>query len=369
MSPKNRRIGASLGLALIWVASVGCRGEPPAAPAVTQLTQAEAEAFGRAFVEHVSRCDSAALEEDIDADAIVARAVADRRVSDKQIADARKGLRGTDRCANATGETYTYLRTQMIGGRPQPMLRSIAGAAGFNYVRLQLAKRGGRVRAVDEYYFSSGTWTTETIRMTVDAKERQFAATLERIDDARRAGKRDEARALLRALPADVRTTKLMMTAELNLFDPGDPKYLVALDAFAKTFAGDPSMVFHEIDRNLLHKDFDGLLGAIARLDAVVGGDPYLDVVRAAVFRMLGKRSDAIAAAKRATSAEPTLRDAWMVLASLQIASKDFAGALRTLEVLRDRFGMRTDAASLRTVDELAELPDTPEYAEWSKRQ
>lgn len=358
---------------LVLISMLACSRERPAAPAVTPPTQEEAEAFGKAFAKHLTPCNPAALDEHIDFGLVIARAVAGREVSGLQVAQFRKEFDGKQMCESLKGITYSYLRTQVIDGTPRPLLRGLADA-GYNYTRLELDKRSGRVRVADLYYASTGERASDSLRnvfSTALARSDAIAtgAKLQRLEEARRAGNLDEARSILRSLPADVRATKALMITNLQLLLPTDPEYLVALEALEKTFPNDPGLLIHQIDHAFLLKDFAGAVARITALDAIVGGDPYLHATRAAIESEAGNHAEAIAGAKRATVAEPTLMNAWMILGKAQVAGKDFAGALATLEVLRDRFGTAIDVDTLRSDARFAALADSAEYAAWSKQQ
>lgn len=359
---------------LVLIASLACRREQPAARAVTPPTQEEAEAFGKQLVKHLAPCDPVALDHNIDFGFVIARAVAGREISGLQVAQFRKEFDGRQMCEDLKDIKYSFLRTQRIDGAPQVLLRGIADAGGYNYARLELDKRDGRVRVADLYYATTGERASETMRHLIDAMFAKGNAVaigekLKRIVDAHRDGDLAEVRAVLASLPADVRATKAVMIRRLQLVAPDDPEYLAALEAFEKAFPNDPGLLIHQIDHALLRKDFDGAVARIAALDAVVGGDPYLDAMRAAIQSDAGNHAEAIAGAKRATVADPTLMSAWMILGKAQVAGKDFTGALATLEVLRDRFDTPTDADTLRSDPRYAALADSAEYAAWSKRQ
>lgn len=356
---------------LVLVLGVGCKPEQPPAPKVTPPTVAEAEAFAKVLVWHLSPCNPVALDEHVDFGLLVARAVAGRKYSAPQVAQFRKEFNGQQMCRDLKDAKFVYLRTQMIDGVPRPLLRGLS-SAGVNYMQLEIDMRNGRMRLADMYLATAGERFSDTLRNLLDATFAEDAvaisATFKRIGEARVAGNLAEARELIRTLPGRIRATKAIRLLHIQVLDNESSEYLQVVEAFVKAFPGDPALLAHEIDRAFLRNEFDRAITAIDALDRFAGGDPYLDVLRIAPLLKTGRYTDAIAAAKRATVREPTLADGWWALATSQAASKDFTGALATFEVLRDRFGAATDADTLRTDERFTALADSAEYAAWSKR-
>lgn len=361
-------------LALFVVASIGCKKQN-AAPKVLPPTAEEAEAFAKRFATIVSSCDGPAIEAAFDYKTLVARMVAGTSFSKPQLEQFRREMReamGTGFCQQLAESNYTYLRTQMIDGAPRPLLRVVDASGALNYHQLLLDKQGSEVRLVDIYFYASGEHVSETFRKLADtlleSGSMKTSLMLQRIKELMASGDSAEARRVLQQLPAAVRKTKAAMLLEVGLTseDVDAPEYLAAIEAYGKAFPNDPSLDLVMLDSMFLRKQFDEALVVIDRLDERVGGDAYLDAMRAGIYGEAGKREEAVAAAKRATEREPTLESAWWQLLTQQSAAQQYAGAVATLATLRDKFGAPTDRESLAADERFTGLAASKEYSDWA---
>ncbi len=361
------------------IAWIGCKQANPPAPKPTPPTTAEAEVFAKELARHASPCDAAALEPLFDLDQMITRALAGRKMSRGEADGFRRGLSrsplgnlGKTMCQWLEGSSYTYLRTLNIDGTPRPLFR-LLGDDGFNYHQLELDKQGRGIRVADISILATGESLSETMRDLRDSLAEsdnvtELGAAMKRIQSLTDDKHPREALDLLRTLPADVRASKMVLTVEIQLARSlgDDAGYLEVIERYAKSFPNDPSLDFVRIDSDVLHKQYDAELAAIDRIDKRVGGDPYLDVMRAGAYLELHQPAEAIARARKATEREATMKDAWWMLLSAQAAGKDFTGAIATLEVLRDKFGVRVDPASLGADERFQELVGSKDYRAWS---
>jgi hypothetical protein len=108
------------------------------------------------------------------------------------------------------------------------------------------------------------------------------------------------------------------------------------------------------------------LVAAIDKLDAAVGGDPFLDFQRAAVAV---KRNDLPAANRLldwVIAAEPTLSMPYFNRIDLALKAKDYATVARLLTAAEQYAGVRWD--SFEKVPIYADFLKSPEYAKWSRQ-
>lgn len=364
-------------LPLLAVASLSCK-EKLAPPKVSPPTAEEAEAFAKRLEASISPCKRTEIDRAIDYDKLLARTLRGHRLGNHEREQLRRELTnaiGGMLCTQLDTSDYTYLRTQIIDGAPRPLLRVVAPDGAFNYHQLELDKQAGEVRAVDIYFFASGENLSETFRALtetlVGTGSTAASNSLRRIRQLTDNGDRAGARALLQKLPAVVRETKAAMLIDVQLTSgaTADPEYLAAIDAYAKAFPNDPSLDLVILDGLFLRKAYDEALAVLARIDKRVGGDPYLDAMRAGIHGEAGQRGEALAAAKRATAREPTLEAGWWQLLTQQAAAQEHGSALATLEVLRDKFGAAIDHDSLAADERFGGLVASDEYAAWSAKQ
>jgi tetratricopeptide (TPR) repeat protein len=367
-------------VALIAGLALSCKqheNAPPPAP--TPPSMQEAEKFAKEFAGHMVPCSASALDRDVDLDLLITKAIAGRPISSAEASGLRAGLGsfGKMLCAQlGPGTTYQYLRSQMIDGTPHPLFR-LLGTDGVNYHRLELDKQH-EVRAADIYIFMTGEQLSETFGRLFEIGLQSGAGyemsnKMGRIRSLMASKQLTEAYELLKSLPPKIRNTKPMLLIAVQLTSglntPGEPEYMAAIDAYAKAFPNDPSLDLVQVDGAFLRKKYDDAIAMIDRLDKQIGGDPYLETMRATAYGESGKHAEAIAHAKQATEREPTLEQGWWSLATQQTSGGDFTGALATLEVLRTKFSAHTDDADLRADGRFTALVASKEYAAWLKKQ
>ncbi len=357
---------------------LGCKKQnvAPPPPAVRAPTVQEADAFAKVFATHMVPCNNAALDREINSDLIVDRVLAGRSMSPADMAGYRRGVGsvGAKLCAHFTpGATYTYLRTQMIEGTPRPLFRLLMDG-GFNYHSLELDKQGSEIRVADLYQYVTGERVSSTFGNLMDlALENGNAAGLNQQAIQTRglmaSKKFGEADVVFQSLPASVRNSKsgLLLAVEIAGGLDHDANYVAALEAYRKAFPDDPSLDLVMIDSAFARKKYDEMIDTIDRLDKRLGGDPYLETLRANAYAESGRLPEAIAHAKRATEQEPTLLDGWWTLFTDQVRGRDYPAAVVTLAVLRDRFHVATDDTKLRADPQFTGLTESPEYAELRK--
>lgn len=368
-----------LVLALAVVALVGCKkAKQPAPKAAIAPTLAEADEFGKQIAAALAPCDTAKLDQMIDTDFILSRAIAGRPIGDEELRGIKRGLgtMGARLCrelAGQEGQKVVFLRSQMIGGSPRPLLRLTSGA-GVNYYQFELDKQPSGIRAADILVYLSGETLSESMSTAFDAlaKSGIGKATLTAIKTTRenmRDGKWTEARAQFETLPASLRKTKPLRLLELQIVGEIDnAEYLKVLDAYSRDFPNDPSLALVRIDQVILKKQWTELLAMLDQLDKLLGGDPYLDQMRVDAYINLGKHDEAIAAAQHATKAEPTAESAWWLLFASQVEAKKYADAITTLEMLRDTFGYVT-WDGLAQDEQYATFVASPEFQAWLAKQ
>jgi tetratricopeptide (TPR) repeat protein len=368
---------------LLVLAVVGCgHREQPAAPPLTAPTQEEADAFAKKFAKHVIPCDRSALNRDIDGDQMITRALAGRKMQPEKARGARMGITthlSTAMCDIASptnvlgGEapSYEVLRTRMIDGHPRPLLR-LASDAGVTYHELTLDKQHGEVRVADILLYSTGETFSEMVGSMLDALDNPSDGLgMSRAKQLLNEGKAKEARDAVDTLPDRLRNTKTVML--FRVFASGamndDAEYLKTMDEFAKAYPNDPALELVQIDQAFLKKDYKKVLEMLDRLDKRVGGDPYLELQRAAVYIELKDIPNALKHAKLGTEKAPELQQVWWARANAEVAAKEYAASLKTLEHLRSKFGAELDPQAMREDARFTALVDSPEFAAWLKKQ
>jgi predicted Zn-dependent protease len=94
----------------------------------------------------------------------------------------------------------------------------------------------------------------------------------------------------------------------------GEAQYQSAIDALRRAYPNDASLDLMLLDGYFMKKRYDEALQAVDRIDRSLGGDPYLDVMRANMLLAKGDVDGAYRFATRAVEREPSLSEAQLVL-------------------------------------------------------
>ena len=371
------RMRARCALVVLCVGLLACKRTQPEARAVVPPTKQEAEAFGREFVKHIAPCNATEIDARIDRDLLVGRALAKRVVSKREAEAFKRGLGGigTILCRQLDTQqnvAASYLRSQQIDGAPRPLVRLLQDGA-LNYYELELDKRAGKVLVADLSMYTAGERMSDLLGTMLDlvaeSRGELKAAEMKRVTEHANAGEWQQAYDGFKKLPEAFRKSKPLRLFEIQITaELGDEHYLAAMEDYAKAFPGDPSLSLVQIDRAVLRKQYDDLLRYVDDLDRRVGGDPYLDVLRADAYRGQGKAAEALDTAARAAKLAPDLVAAWWSLLTQQAASERYADAIPTLEILRDRFQQDVSADAIGIDERFGGLVASSEYKAWAAR-
>ncbi len=397
----SHRLFVSAGLFLISLALFGCQAEKkiaaaaasaaktpaiprPAAPSVTHVpTDAEAQQFGKTYIEALSKPNIPKAAQMIDWDMLFERAtegdVATERWRRSFIEGAkRSGTSLVDTLAKviSSGGDLTMLGIRTVNGEKRVVLRLLLPEGTLNYHEMVLVRDPtGFVRARDIYVYTSGEYFSETIQRLYMLAAASDPNMLERMSGKKnmfvealpdyklmmekvRAGDGKAAIALYKRLPEQLRKQKSVLLAYVSASSKlgDDAAYAAAMDEMRATFPNDPGLDLMSIDSYLLKEKYDDALSAIDRVDKAVGGDPYLDVLRSNINLQRGDLEKAQVHAVSACDREPLLLGGWWSRVSVSLARKDFPETARLLTHIRDEMGV-----------ELSDLSTIPEYAEFVK--
>ncbi len=365
----------------------------PGAPALP-LSEADCREYAQAVVKAVATGEETAFNALIDWDAIFATATTDLGASENMVAELIKGMRaslvkgaGPTRQLienSKTGGTFDFLRTRISHGRQVILFRLIGPEnQGVNYFEFA-AKRGPdqKIRAVDFYVFMNGEFFTESLRRAIlpmaASESRTFIdklltreqdyvkdfPKLKPIAEAAQQGRAQDALRLFKELRPETKKQKFVLLIRIQAAQAGDEKdYVEVLEEFRRLFPNDPCLDLLSIDYYTLKNDFAQLEKCINRLDASVGGDPYLSYLQAAAAAERGDRAKARRLANLAVNQEPPFKTAYFYLVGLSIEDKNYDATLAGLKKLHETFG--TTFKDLTTVPEYAGFVKSPQYKEW----
>jgi len=367
---------------LVALVAVAACGRPAPKVDVDPATPAQAKTFaGEVIAAAAPGCETK-LEPLIDHDAVAAKVAEHTKTSGLQhdvIADViRRRHSGVQVLCAWLGTDASFKLLSVVGARPlvRKLVQEAGKSAGVAYYAFDLGvgRGDGVVRLIDAYSYLEGAWLSEILGQVVDATLESGVTTalslkdtMAEIKQLRAAHKGAEALAAFATLPEAIRKLRYMQMMRAGIARlVSQAEYLHALDDLARDFPDDPAVAMIEIDGAILHGDLDRALQLIDVVDKAVGGDPFQDAIRSAVYLQKHDLAQADAHADAAIAAEPTLQRGWVARLDVALARKDWTRALATIDELGRRGVAFTDA-SMRKARAFDGLVASPEYATWAK--
>jgi len=106
-------------------------------------------------------------------------------------------------------------------------------------------------------------------------------------------------------------------------------------------------------------------LDRLDRLDRRVGGDPYLDALRATSHHARDDLDQALRHARSATTRDPSIQASWWALINVLLARNELDEALAGIDKLGRRFGVQIDEDEMAKLDIHQGLLASPQWKRW----
>jgi tetratricopeptide (TPR) repeat protein len=280
------------------------------------------------------------------------------------------------------GGDYRFLRTHVQDGERWVTMRLLQPEGGVNYHDFLLKRTPREVRAVDLHIAVTGELFSETVRrmyiQMVAHQNRSFLSRitgksdsplirhLEEFSEMSQASQANPARAvqLYDTFPDDLKREKIVLVLRIiaaGSLDPG--LYRQAIADLREHFPDDPATAIHSVDYYTLNEEYDAALRAIDTLDEAVGGDPFLDALRATLF---GAQKDFTTAEEyldRTLAALPDLALVYWYGVGLALEEADHEKVLHWLK--RVDANIETEWEDLKTIPEYAGFVASPQHKDW----
>jgi hypothetical protein len=277
----------------------------------------------------------------------------------------------------------TYRRLRITGNTRGRMvlLRVLAEEGAVNYLDLAIVRnKAGKPVIVDAYIYAIGENFSDTMRrMYLLAGGNPSAGLSVKVSDAEagRAGDSMTAMAqnfntgnfaaVLReyqGLPEAFKQERICLA--LNLQASGqisEDEQRQAMNQIRK-YHGDAAWAnLMLLGDDMLREDYDSALRRIDRTDGEVGGDPFLDAMRAGVYGAKKDYPAAIAAAQRCVKAEPELVEGHNAVVNMSLPAGRFDLVRSELLELQKRFELDLD--TWVETEDFAEFRKSDEYPRW----
>ncbi len=379
------------------VAFVACCGSLAIADDRASIESEDARRVAIAFAEALQAGEAASAAALVDWDGVVGRAtggfgkspevVAAREAFAARFLESIRSSGGlTSQVAEAVeqGGSYRLLRMREEDRAPRAVFRLvIPDGGGVNYHVLEFGRGAdGRVRIADVFIGTAGERFSHSLRRTFvpqaaelvgadamsepDRRMLDQAELLGSAGELLAAGDPAAALAVIEALPeGSVLDQPLRLLRLAAAEQIGADKYVRIVGELRDPRGGELSLELVSIDGFARLGEFDAALAAIDRLETAVGGDPYLNVLRAGILYQAGRLDEAAAKARKAIEEDPTLEDAYWQLTTISLDEGEFEVTVEMLTLLEER--LKIGIADLTDIPAYAEFVESPEYAKWMR--
>ena len=366
--------------------------EPPAAPpkAVTQgprITLTEAAALGRALEQAVQHNNAAEFAKRLDLAAMVEHGMPENMRGTAQAKEVTRGILSTlsgNLLNNLSAGDYRFLSVEETPEGATAHMRLIPPDGRLNYHRLTIGRNAGQQPvAVDVYVYVTGEPLSHTLGRMVgqlsggsEADSLAVAQGMQRASAALQAGKPATAEAILSNLPPRWQKQKSIMqmrivaangvaTQKMQAGKPIGNAYRQAVEAFQTTFPKADNLPLLLMDYHFFKQDYPKTAKAVDQLDQQVGGDPYLNLIRANIA--IGQ-NDAEAARGFVETLIKALPDkateGYGILLDQAIEAQNHAETTRVLKALEAETPVRFPI-DFNKAEPFANYMASPEYEKW----
>ncbi|MBN2023757.1 MAG: hypothetical protein JW809_13300 [Pirellulales bacterium] len=396
---RGRRMVERVGLLAVLLGACGCGGGPSGGSPATQADMPSQDAcleWAWRLEDSVARGSVKAFNTCFDWDAFVAtatRGFEDAKVSRKAFRrgfdegmTSRTGF-AASLCANRRGEVkYNFLRLHDVDGKRHALFRSIMPDGQVDYHDHVLARQpGGRAISVDLFVFLGGEKLSDTFRKLfvravaahsrsllgrLTEREGQLIAKSEEIEAMTvllQDGLPRDALDIYKSLPPSVQRERQVLVVGLEAAARvGENDYRQAMTNLDKLSKDDPSIYLLLIDQYAFGRQFAKAMECVDRLDKALGGDPYLDTLRATYFMEEDQYELARKFASRAMEDPNVTEEAYMVLMTMSLRRRDHDETSRLLDVLERRY--HVEIGDLATLPGYTEYVQSPQYRAWFEK-
>jgi hypothetical protein len=360
------------------------------------ITEEESGQFTEALTKAMRAKDSTALAALIDWDGMFEAATAGLNVPEKVRERINRDLRGnakgpsvlSQRVLEFTerGASYTFLRRHRVEGRDRLLFRLVLpDGQGVNYNDVVLDRRpDGRIIGSDIYIYTSGEFLSQTARRAfllavlrlveapqarLQGVEREYVQHFKKVIEMNSLVQRGDYPQVLKLydqLPTGLQQDKNVLLIRLSAAqNVGLQEYSEAIENLRSFHPNDPCADLFSIAYFQQEKQPQKALEMVSRLESALGGDPYLNVLRSAIYLEANDPVPARKAAEQAIAEEPTLQEAYWARVAVTCREKKFDETVQRLREIKEKFAPQF--SDFATLPEYAEFVKSPQYQEWQK--
>lgn len=358
--------------------------------AATPLTDGECEAFANELNRHFESGDKQYFLTVLDLDGLLDRLVPDdsqvRNEMRAHRAEFEKGFNTSLGKSLKLIESFKCLRLKRVDGEARWLCRIINTSGGLTYAEMILDRVPGGVRIVDMYYYTTGERVSQTVNRlfilpsieshkslldSLFAPKSEIARTYplwSEIPKMNADGHQQQVLDTYKKLPPSVQKEKLILLNYLQAALHLDPEaYRQGVELWRSNYPNDPATDLLSMPVLTDKKEYQEALACGDRLNIVIGGDAYLDYLRARLNLDLGDKAKAKELAEHAIETEPTLAEPYFFEVHSLGDDKQFAAAVTVLDRLCTAKKIRRAdlAAIVERAPVNAALVKSTEYQQW----
>lgn len=334
-------------LALVQLWSVGCKPKVDSPESreradlgISQERLELIHAFGRKFCADLTAGEDPPVREAWDVGALWDRIVAgipvDKRFQDqaKQSFTQAISVEYGTAVRGLMMKRIDLLNAHAINNELRIRCRQLENGGVNYYDFVVVFGADGLLHVIDAYDYGAGEFVSDGMRRTILPQLATLAgvsvadltggpegaAAMDaalRLEGALRGGKFAEVGQLFLSLPEKGRQDKRTLLQVMGAIAAGTPENSPSPEAateaekqIASHFADDPAFLLMEIDHRFRAKEFDEVLKTIENLKKAVGGDPYLEAMRASALLAADRLEPAVETALLALEKAPNLPEA-----------------------------------------------------------
>jgi tetratricopeptide (TPR) repeat protein len=283
------------------------------------------------------------------------------------------------------GGNFVFLRYSQRGNVYTAIFRLIRADTAFAYYEFALPAQESKTAllASDVYLYSNSQWLSQIsadLMLQIGAVEspsllnKLFRSSglgsndskkLSRLIASAKAQNWQEVIATYNELPKEMKQSKVCLmfrfNAATNLQDPNEITSVI--NDLRKFCPNDPGIEILSLDYYTIRKEYGKAMSALDSLDRSVGGDAYIDVLRANIFLQANDLDQAIAVGRKAIEQEPTLVTAHDLLAQAAQAKGDYAMVSAEMRTLQSMGVVTPD--SIESLPDFAPFVASSEFKAW----
>lgn len=267
------------------------------------------------------------------------------------------------------------------------LIRCEAGEAGLNYLEFEVdIESRDELRIIDIFSYFSGEYISTTMNRnakmiisengmisnilnSLNIKEKEFTQSLPKLvkmQKYRSMGDFEEILKVYDSLSKSMKQEKIFLLTAISAAQTTDEmRYLKLIKEYENEFPDDPSLPLLTLDYYLLRGELETAHEQIDKLDEIVGGDNYLNVIRSTICSIAEDLSCARSYLETAIENNEFEEDAYFGLLELELASGNFKKVNDHLSALENIFGYEFSKESMQKVEIYKSYLESEEFKKW----